>query len=73
LRHGSAREGDGTPDDRWIGGIFYLNPQDPALWVEKRLGIGWTLNFGNPASWFILGGILLLALAGLAWAFLAHR
>lgn len=68
-----ASEGDGTPDDRWIGGIFYSNPQDPALWVEKRLGIGWTLNFGNPASWFILGGILLLALAGLAFAFLAHH
>jgi uncharacterized membrane protein len=41
--------------------------------VEKRLGIGWTLNFGNPTSWFILGGILLLALGGLAFAFLAHR
>jgi uncharacterized membrane protein len=68
-----ASEGDGTPDDRWIGGIFYYNRDDPALWVEKRMGIGWTLNFGRPGSWLILGGILLLALAGLAVALLTHR
>lgn len=36
-------------DDRyWIGGMFYYNPDDPALWIEKRIGIGWTVNLGNP-------------------------
>ena len=55
-------EGDGTPDERWVGGIFYYNPQDPALWVEKRMGIGWTLNFARPASWLLLGGVLVFAL-----------
>ena len=58
----SQSEGDGTPDERWIGGIFYYNPQDRALWVEKRMGIGWTLNFARPASWLLLGGVVVFAL-----------
>jgi len=39
---------DATPDDAWkIGGLFYYNPSDPAVWVEKRVGLGYTLNIGN--------------------------
>jgi uncharacterized membrane protein len=33
-------------------GLIYYNPDDPALIVEKRIGIGWTLNLGNRWSWF---------------------
>jgi uncharacterized membrane protein len=33
--------GDRTADARWIGGLIYFNPTDPALLVEKRMGIGW--------------------------------
>ncbi len=37
------------------GGVFYMNPQDPRLWVEKRIGVGWTLNFAHPAAvWMCL-------------------
>jgi len=43
--------GDRTADERWIGGFLYFNPTDPALLVERRMGIGWTVNFGNPWSW----------------------
>jgi uncharacterized membrane protein len=46
---------DGTPDEAWKLGQFYYNPDDPALLVEKRFGIGYTLNFGNRASWWLLG------------------
>ncbi|MGH9642655.1 MAG: DUF5808 domain-containing protein [Terriglobales bacterium] len=42
---------DRTSDARWIGGLLYFNRTDPALFVEKRMGIGWTVNFGNPWSW----------------------
>lgn len=50
-------------DDRyWIAGMIYVNRDDPALLVDKRFGIGWTLNFGHPASWVILLVILALAL-----------
>ena len=49
-----ARRDDRTPDRCWKAGIFYVNPADPALFVAKRLGIGYTLNFGNPWSWVVL-------------------
>ena len=45
-------------DNLWKYGVYYYNPEDPTLFVEKRFGIGWTLNFGRPMSWIILGGIL---------------
>jgi uncharacterized membrane protein len=48
-------------------GVFYVNRDDPKVWVPKRLGIGWTLNFGRPASWVILG-VIVLALVGTAIA-----
>jgi len=28
--------GDGTPDSCWKLGLFYYNPDDSALFVEKR-------------------------------------
>lgn len=48
-------------DDRYwkLGGVYY-NPQDPSIFVEKRMGIGWTLNFAHPAGWIILGGVLIV-------------
>ena len=54
--------GDGTPDECWKLGMFYCNPADPAIFVEKRFGIGYTLNFGNSAMWLFLGFILLFSL-----------
>ena len=41
-------------DKYWKGGIFYINPEDPSILVEKRFGVGWTLNFGRPISWIVL-------------------
>ena len=42
-------------DDRyWYGGFFYSNPDDPVLFVEKRYGRGWTLNFGHPQARLVL-------------------
>lgn len=53
-----------TPDACWHGGEFYYNAQDPALFVEKRSGLGLTLNFGNRMSWIVLA-VMLLIPAGL--------
>ncbi len=50
-------------DDRyWYGGFFYSNPDDPALFVEKRYGLGWTLNFGHPQAKLVLIAMLLVTL-----------
>ncbi|HEY4363336.1 MAG TPA: DUF5808 domain-containing protein [Bryobacteraceae bacterium] len=53
-----APMGDRTPDACWKLGIFYINPGDPSLWIPKRFGIGYTLNFGNRWSWALLGVLL---------------
>ncbi len=48
-------------DSYWKAGIFYFNPDDPAIFVSKRVGIGYTMNFANKMSWLVLVGILLIA------------
>ena len=50
-------------DDRyWYGGFFYNNPDDPAVFVPKRFGLGWTMNFGHPQAKLVLIGMLVLVL-----------
>jgi uncharacterized membrane protein len=49
-------------DAYWKAGVFYYNPDDPAIFVSKRVGIGYTMNFANKTAWLVLVGILLMAL-----------
>jgi hypothetical protein len=59
-----AVHGDATPDHAWkVGGLFYFNPHDPAIWVEERVGVGYTLNIGNLRAWLLIGMMLAPALA----------
>lgn len=48
-------------DQYWKLGIFYFNREDPALFLEKRFGVGWTINFARPLAWSIF--ILIIGLA----------
>lgn len=45
-------------DDKWILGSIYYNKNDPAWMVEKRIGVGWTVNFANPKAWIATGGLI---------------
>lgn len=63
--------GDRTPDQCWKAGMFYVNPSDPALLVEKRFGIGYTLNFGRAGAWLLAALILAMAAAPLIVALLS--
>jgi len=54
--------GDRTADRHWMGGILYLNRNDSAFLVEKRFGVGYTLNLGHPAAWILLAVIVLVPL-----------
>lgn len=47
-------------DDRYwrFVGLCYVNRDDPAILVQKRVGLGWTLNYGNPRSYLVIAGIL---------------
>lgn len=53
-------------DSFWKAGVFYFNRNDPALFVEKRFGIGWTINAARPVAWlsflFIIVAIVLISL-----------
>jgi len=62
LPHAVSMIGDGMPDSCWKLGLFYFNPDDPALFVEKRIGFGYTVNFARASAWICLALILFLPL-----------
>ena len=47
-------------DKYWRGGLFYVNREDTTMFVPRRYGLGWTLNFGNPRTVMLLAGIVVL-------------
>jgi uncharacterized membrane protein len=49
-----------TPDECWKAGVVYYNPNDPVVFVERRVGFGYTMNFANPWSWALLGGLVVV-------------
>lgn len=52
---------DRDDDKYWkLGNSIYVNKDDPSLFVEKRFGIGWTMNYGRIES--IIITIVFLAL-----------
>lgn len=58
-------------DDCWILGMFYYNPNDTRLNVEKRFGYGGTVNIAHPAGKVIMifTAILLVGSIGfIIWA-----
>ncbi len=61
---------DPQSDSNWKAGIFYYNPNDPAIFVSKRVGIGYTFNFAHRWSWVVLGFTILLIAAS---AIFRHR
>ena len=46
----------------WHGGVFYVDRDDPALFVPKRRGYGYTFNFGNPLAAAMTVALLALPL-----------
>jgi uncharacterized membrane protein len=46
----------------WILGMFYVDRDDPSIMVEKRFGIGYSLNYGNRSALVIVGTFALLIL-----------
>ncbi len=46
----------------WYLGLFYVNSSDPSLFVEKKSGMGYTVNLGQAMSWAIIGLIISIPL-----------
>ncbi len=63
-----ADSGPQSPDDDhlWRWGIFYENREDPRVWVEKRNGVGLTVNIGHPGGMVLMGVVALLVLVTIA-------
>ena len=58
----AGREVEGADADGWRwGGTLYVNPDDPDVFVSKRVGVGVTVNLGRPMGWLVLGLIMLPA------------
>jgi hypothetical protein len=56
-----------TPLGCWrAGGLVYVNPDDPVLFVQKRDGMGYTFNFGNRLTWILLPAIVLIFAGAMA-------
>jgi len=47
-------------DAHWKLGVFYFNPTDASVFLHKRFGIGWTLNFARLQAWLMIGGLVLV-------------
>jgi len=45
-------------DDLYRLGRFYYNPEDPAVFVPKRFGIGWALNLARPVTWLLIAFLI---------------
>jgi len=66
VRVGKAVDGSviNRDDDKyWKWGSIYVNKDDPALFVEKRFGVGFTLNFGRKGAVAIGIGFLVFIIA----------
>lgn len=50
---------DNEDDSHWLAGMIYYNPDDAAVFVEKRYGIGSTLNMARWQAWLAVAGLLL--------------
>jgi len=65
----AARSGRGIPREpernpaAWRAGVFYVDRNDPALFVPKRSGFGYTVNFGYPAAVLLTLGTVAVPLA----------
>lgn len=57
-------------DDHWIlGNTIYYNKEDPSLFIEKRFGIGWTINAGRPLGLIIYISLILIIIVSIIASF----
>ncbi|MDR0886246.1 MAG: DUF5808 domain-containing protein [Clostridiales Family XIII bacterium] len=56
----STKDANPDNDKYWKLGQFYVNKNDPSIFVEQRFGIGYTCNWAHPISWLLLIGLFVL-------------
>lgn len=60
---------DAEEDKNWKLGVFYYNKEDPAVFVEKRFGIGSTMNMARWQAWVVIAGLILFILVSIFWSY----
>lgn len=64
---------DSPDDDRvWKGGLVYFNRDDPAVFVPKRVGVGFTVNVGSRAGMTMTVVFLALVVMGVVLPLALH-
>ncbi|MGH4139042.1 DUF5808 domain-containing protein [Clostridium sp.] len=53
---------DRNDDKYWRFGIFYINKEDPTIFIEKRFGVGWTVNLGITEGILLASGVVITIL-----------
>lgn len=50
-----SKDYDIDDDSLWkLGNMIYYNPEDSSLFIEKRIGVGWTVNAGRPIGMVLM-------------------
>jgi uncharacterized membrane protein len=62
LQPADASTTDHMDDSHWFLGSIYVNRDDPSIFVERRFGIGWTVNFGSVGGLLTMGALLAVAI-----------
>lgn len=57
----------------WKWGMIYNNPNDPDIWVQKKVGLGWTLNYAHSKSYYITGAFFLITAAVVVFAMMIDK
>lgn len=55
-------ESSPSDDQYWKWGLFYYNKDNPDLFIEKKFGVGWSVNFARPGIWIFLFIVIVLPL-----------
>lgn len=57
-----SAESSPSDDQYWKWGLFYYNKNNPDLFIEKKFGVGWSVNFARPGIWIFLFIVMVLPL-----------
>ena len=57
-------------DENWIYGFIYYNKDDNQFLVQKRLGVGWSINMANTKGKFFTILILVITAGSLILPFI---
>src|ERR1035437_1955931 len=51
----------------WKWGMFYYNPFDKRIFLPKRTGLGFTLNFAHPVSTVIMCALIVFIIISILY------